>query len=184
VMRKLKFHEQKILKKVDFLNWKSDRNPRELAILRRYYIQDREDYHKYNKVCGLITKLVGEVRKLPADDPFRITITESLLKKLYQMGLISKTTSLGDVEHIPTSAFCRRRLSVVLVSLKFCPELKTAVSLVEQGQVRLGPDVVKDPALHITRDMADHISWSQGSRIRRHIKEFRDEIDDYELLGN
>ena len=43
-MRKLKHHEQKLLRKVDFLTWKQEDNIREIKILRRYYIQDREDY--------------------------------------------------------------------------------------------------------------------------------------------
>ncbi len=43
-MRKLKHHEQRLLRKVDFLSWKSEQNLREIKILRRYYIQDREDY--------------------------------------------------------------------------------------------------------------------------------------------
>ena len=56
-MRALKYHEKKLLKKVDFLDWKQDRNLREVKILRRYHIQDREDYHTYNKVVGLVTKV-------------------------------------------------------------------------------------------------------------------------------
>lgn len=31
-MRKLKYHEQKLLKKVDFLQWKSDQNIREIQV--------------------------------------------------------------------------------------------------------------------------------------------------------
>lgn len=50
-MRKLKFHEQKLLKKVDFLTWKQEENLREIKILRRYYIQDREDYVKCVLIC-------------------------------------------------------------------------------------------------------------------------------------
>ena len=68
MVRKLKFHEQKLLKKVDFLNvcyvflsnfpahrlqWKQDANLREIKVMRRYHIQDREDYHKYNRLCGV-----------------------------------------------------------------------------------------------------------------------------------
>jgi len=45
-MRQLKHHERKLLKKVDFLQWKSDQNIREVKVLRRYHIQDREDYVK------------------------------------------------------------------------------------------------------------------------------------------
>ena len=56
-LRKLKYHEAKLLKKVDFLNWKQDSNLREVKVLRRYHVQDREDYHEYNKACGMITKV-------------------------------------------------------------------------------------------------------------------------------
>ena len=34
-MRKLKHHEQKLLKKVDFLQWKSDQNIREIQVNNR-----------------------------------------------------------------------------------------------------------------------------------------------------
>jgi hypothetical protein len=113
-MRKLKFHERKLLKKVDFLQarvcvwrggraasdhvarvccsrlaaaapppralsarrrspltracrprtpryalqWKNEHNLREVQTMRRYHIQDRDDYKKYNKLCGMVTKLV------------------------------------------------------------------------------------------------------------------------------
>lgn len=56
-MRTLKYHEEKLLKKVDFLQWKGDDNIREVKIVRRYRIQNREDYHKYNRLCGSITKV-------------------------------------------------------------------------------------------------------------------------------
>ena len=38
-MRQLKHHEQKLLKKVNFLQWKSDQNVREIKVLRRYHVQ-------------------------------------------------------------------------------------------------------------------------------------------------
>ena len=43
-MRKLKHHEQKLLKKVNFFDWKKEDDLREIQILRRYHIQRREDY--------------------------------------------------------------------------------------------------------------------------------------------
>lgn len=47
MVRKLKYHEQKLLKKVDFITWKSDKNIREIKIIRKYHLQKREDYTKY-----------------------------------------------------------------------------------------------------------------------------------------
>jgi len=46
MVRKLKFHEQKLLKKVDFLQWKHENNVREIKVMRRYHIQNREDYSR------------------------------------------------------------------------------------------------------------------------------------------
>jgi U3 small nucleolar ribonucleoprotein protein IMP3 len=46
MVRKLKYHEQKLLKKVDFFNWKVDNNLSEVKVLRKYCIQKREDYTK------------------------------------------------------------------------------------------------------------------------------------------
>jgi U3 small nucleolar ribonucleoprotein protein IMP3 len=46
-MRKLKFHEKKLLKKVNFLDWKRENNHREAHVMQRYHIVERDDYKKY-----------------------------------------------------------------------------------------------------------------------------------------
>jgi hypothetical protein len=38
--------------------------------------------HRYNKLCGMVTKLVSIIKKLDPKDPFRIEMTETLLEKL------------------------------------------------------------------------------------------------------
>ena len=53
---------------------------------------------------------------------------------------------------------------------------------IEQGQIRVGPDVVRNPALHVTRDMEDHITWADGSKILRHIHTANEDLDDFDLL--
>lgn len=88
-MRKLKFHEQKLLKKVNFYDWKVESDKRESKVMHRYHLQDRQDYTHYNHIAGLVTSLISKLKKLPADDPFRIKATEQLLEKLYSMGLIN-----------------------------------------------------------------------------------------------
>jgi hypothetical protein len=49
--------------------------------MRRYHIQDRDDYKKYNKICGIITKLVSVLKRLDAQDPERIELTDQVLSK-------------------------------------------------------------------------------------------------------
>ncbi|WZN65600.1 U3 small nucleolar ribonucleoprotein [Chloropicon roscoffensis] len=180
-MRKLKYHEQKLLKKVNFLQWKRENNHRELQVLRRYHIQDRDDYSKYNKVAGLITKLVSMLKTLAADDPARIEITDLILEKLKNMGIISTKKSLSQLEEVSTSAFCRRRLPIVMVRSKMAETVPEAVTFVEQGHVRVGPETVTDPAFLVTKNMEDFVTWVDTSKIKRKVRAYNDELDDFEF---
>lgn len=99
------------------------------------------------------------------------------------MGLISKKGNLELCEKLSTSCFCRRRLAVVLVQLKFCQNLEQATTYIEQGHITIGNQVVNNPAYHISRTLEDAISWTQGSKIPKHIAEFHNNRDDYQLLN-
>ena len=67
------------------------------------------------------------------------------------MGLIPTKWSLELANKITASSFCRRRLPVVMVRAKMADSVKNATQFVEQGHVRVGPEVVKDPAFIVTR---------------------------------
>ena len=78
---------------------------------------------------------------------------------------------------------CRRRLATVLVYLKFAEHLREAVTYIEQGHVRVGPDVVTDPAFLVTRNMEDFVTWVDSSKIKRKVMEYNERLDDYDALN-
>ena len=82
MVRKLRFHEKKLLKKVDFINWEVDKNLHEVTVMRKFFIQKREDYTKYNDLSRRIRDLARQIKELDANDPFRIEATRTLLDKL------------------------------------------------------------------------------------------------------
>ncbi len=163
------------------MSWKGE-NKAEGTILRKYHIQRREDYVAYNRLCGLVTRLAAKLRQLPPSSECRIECTELLLDKLFRMGLIDTASSLAKVEALPASAFCRRRLPVVMLRLRMSETLREATKLVEQGQVRVGPECIMDPAHLVTRTMEDFVTWVDTSRTRRAVAKFNDKLDDYDLL--
>ena len=134
MVRKLKHHEQKLLKKVDFLQWKRDNNIHEIKVTRRYHLQSREDYEKYNKIIGALRKLANMIAQLDVKDSFRDQMTEQLLEKCYSMGLIPTNKGLIQIEKLPVSAMCRRRLPIVMVRLKMAETVREAVDFIEQGR--------------------------------------------------
>lgn len=138
---------------------------------------------RYNKIAGLITSLVAKLKQLPSDNEVRIRKTEALLDKLYKMGLIDTASSLVKAEKLSASAFCRRRLPIVLVRLKMAETLREAVTFIEQGHIRVGPEIVNDPAFLVTRTLEDFVTWVDSSKIKRAVQKYNDKLDDYELLG-
>ena len=84
-----------------------------------------------------------------------------------------------------------------------------AVKFVEQGHVRVGTEVVTDPAFLVvslllslapsvnyrgwfggqmligvlqTRNMEDFVTWVDSSKVKRNILKYREKLDDFDLL--
>ena len=57
-----------------------------------------------------------------------------------------------------------------------------AVKFIEQGHVRVGTEVVTDPAFLVTRNMEDFVTWVDSSKIKRTILRYREKLDDFDLL--
>ncbi|KAL5594641.1 hypothetical protein BROUX41_001560 [Berkeleyomyces rouxiae] len=182
MVRKLKYHEQKLLKKVDFVNYKKDEH-RDANVVRRYMIQKPEDYHKYNRLCGSLRQLAHRLSLLPPDNAVRRKHEELLLNKLYEMGVLSSASKLSAVEHdVTVSAFARRRLPVVMTRLRMAENVQAATKMIEQGHVRVGTETITDCAYLVTRNMEDFVTWTVGSKVKRNIMKYRDQLDDFELL--
>ncbi len=144
----------------------------------------RDDYRHYAKIVGYVTKLATQLKKLPPTDDTRIELTKQLLRKLFLAGLIDTEKSLQKAEELTVSALCRRRLPVVMLRLKMSENLKEATTFIEQGQIRVGPNVITDSAFLVTRSMEDFVTWVDSSKIRRAISKYNDKLDDFDLLGS
>lgn len=182
-MRKLKYHEQKLLKKVDFLSWEVDNNLHEVKIMKRFMINKREDYTKYNKLSREVRELARKIKDLDPKDPFRTRSSAQLLDKLYGLNLIPTKKNLELCDKITASSFCRRRLPVLMVKNNMAENLKTAVTFVQQGHVRVGIEVVTDPAFLVTRNLEDFVTWVDTSTIKKQIRTYNDIQDDFDAFA-
>lgn len=156
MVRQLKHHEQRLLRKVDFVNYKGDHGHRETAVLRRYAIQNPSDYSSYNRLAGRLRQFAHKLTLLPPDDPVRRKYEDAVLEKLFDIGVLGTggggKGKLSDVENkVSVSSFARRRLPVVMTRLRMADTVQAATKMIEQGHVRVGTDVVTDPAFLVTR---------------------------------
>ena len=205
MVRKLKHHEQRLLRKVDFINYPSDPTHRSAAVIRRYSLSNPADYSSYNRLAGSLRHLAHRLSLLPPESQFRRKQEDLLLEKLHDLGLLGigggGKGKLSDVERkITVSAFCRRRLGVVMTRLRMAETVSAANRFIEQGHVRVGTEVVTDSAFLVTRygksftnrfsgrelilsrNMEDFVTWVDSSKIKRNIMKYRDKLDDFDLL--
>ncbi|OJJ50511.1 hypothetical protein ASPZODRAFT_11376 [Penicilliopsis zonata CBS 506.65] len=188
MVRQLKHHEKKLLRKVDFYSYKSDSSHREHTIRQRYHLQNDVDYKKYNALAGSLRQLAHKLSALdPDSDPLRKKVEAEVLEKLWRMGILKQNreqgAGLSRVEReVTVSAFCRRRLAVLMVRSGMVETIKAAVTFIEQGHVRVGTEVVTDPAFLVTRNMEDFVTWVDSSKIKRTIMRYRDKMDDFDLM--
>lgn len=137
---------------------------------------------RYNKLVGSIRQLANKISLLDSRDPFRTQQEKALLEKLYNMGIITATTKFSDCRKVTVSAFCRRRLPIVMCRLKMAETVKEAVTFVEQGHIRVGPQTVTDPAFLVNRTMEDYVTWVDTSKIKRKIMKYNDKVN-VDFLG-
>jgi U3 small nucleolar ribonucleoprotein protein IMP3 len=133
-----------------------------------------------------LKQLAHRLAALPPDSVFRLKHESLLLSKLHDMGILPSTAStakLSEVEkNVTVSAFCRRRLPVILTRLRMAETVQTATKIIEQGHVRVGTETITDTAFLVTRSMEDFITWVNGSKIKRNILRYREKLDDFDLL--
>lgn len=170
-MRQLKYHEKKLLRKVDLLEWKGTPSQREHAITQKYFIEERETYPMYNVIVGKIKRLSIALAKLSDNEVLKQTVVKELTNKLYSAGII-RSKSLLECAKVGVWSFCERRLSTVVERTKMVPDIKTGVTFIKGGHVKVGTETVTEPSLLITRLMEDYVTWRDGSKVKETIKEF------------
>jgi U3 small nucleolar ribonucleoprotein protein IMP3 len=69
-----------------------------------------------------------------------------------------------------------------MVKQKFAEHLREAVTYVEQGHVRVGPETVTNPAFLVTRNMEDFMTWVDSSKIKRKVLAYNEQLDDYDAM--
>lgn len=55
---------------------------------------------------------------------------------------------------------------------KMSETITGATKLIEQGHVRIGPELVKDPAFLVSRTLEDFVTWVDSSAIKKHVMEY------------
>jgi len=178
VHRRFKYHEKKMLRKVDFMQYQDDLW-HEAYCIPKYNLTDREDYRRYLRLVGLMKSEMSALRVLPPSSKIRIEVTDQMLKKLYDMGLIQERLGLAEIDKLGVENFCKRRLSAVLVKMRMAGNHKLASEMIEHGHVRVGVTQVRDPAFLVPRALEPFVTWVDSSKIKKHVENFASQGEDY-----
>lgn len=135
MVRHLRHHEKKLLKKVDFLQWDQRDDDKERKICHRFAIDKPDEYLAYRKLCAYIRRLADMLKVLPAEDDFRKKTLEHLCIKLCSMGVLKPSQkSLADLAEVAITKFCARRFASIVQSSRMSDSIEHAKTLIEDGR--------------------------------------------------
>ncbi|KAM9949105.1 hypothetical protein ACTFIY_005554 [Dictyostelium cf. discoideum] len=177
--RKLKYHEEKLLKKTNFKHYRRE-NQKDVENIGRFGLKGKEEYAEYTKLVAQYKHVLKEISDLSDQDPVKQKLLSDLSEKLYNMGVIDLKQP-SELVKVNASSFCRRRAVVMLVKKKFAEHLTQAFGLLSHGHVRIGPETIQDPALIITRKSEDLLTWVDNSTMKKKVQEYNGILDDYDL---
>mmetsp|Transcript_3531 Transcript_3531/g.13506 ORF Transcript_3531/g.13506 Transcript_3531/m.13506 type:complete len:203 (-) Transcript_3531:640-1248(-) len=196
-LRSLKPHERRIVKKVDFYNWKTEEKvTAKIAIInhiRNFGLSGHDEYYRYNdirkKINECLLDLYGKRMNAASSDGelkgFLDSQIDVLCDKLYAMGVLDGKNEFKEsfTKHgIPIDRFLRRRLTFVMSNeLGMGETVKKANRFIKDGHVKVGPKVITDPAFLVTRTLEDYVTWSQKSNIRKTVLKYNNMWDDYDV---
>ena len=137
----------------------------------------------YQKVVNQVNETIKEIKAMDSKThmEFKKQQFEILSQKLYDMGVLDTLNELETKSRVTVERFCRRRLSYLCQVTHLAENVTLASDYVQHGHIRIGPEIVKDPAFIVSRGLEDFIAWAHGSRIRETVKRYNDEYDDYEI---
>lgn len=180
-MRNLKYHEKKLLKKVNLDEWKKTNTQREQLVTTKYLLHDRDQYVEYNILVGKIRKLTESLARLDDTNVTKKFITNKMNEKLYALGIIEEKKLVKCIK-VTVSDFCKRRLPIVVAHKKLVENFKDADKFVQHGHFKVGTTVTTNPSLLIPRDMEEFVKWADNSKIKKKIDMEADEYDDFEYM--
>ncbi|PIO63619.1 S4 domain protein [Teladorsagia circumcincta] len=89
MVRKLKLHEKKLLKKTDFIQWEVDQQGKQTEQMRKYNITKREHYSLYNKLAAEVSAACFARRRLPV-----------VMKKIGMVDSIRQASDFVEQGHV------------------------------------------------------------------------------------
>lgn len=196
-MRKLRFHESRLLRKTNFLKYEETATEQDHKLIAMYQIENRDQLVIYKRIVSMVKEISYSLAALtqmnektsnsainiekldiPAHRRVIEGLTRSFTDKLYKHGLIRKN-NLKDAANLKISDLCERRVTTLLKRHNFTNSIKEAVKLIKQGHILIGNKPIYSTDVLVTNGMENFIHWKDSSKHKKCIEQFNGCFDEY-----
>lgn len=170
-MRKLKFHESRLLRKNKFLIPTYNNDYKLISIFQI----KKEEFYKIKKIHSIIKQIALSlvINKNSSNE----NLIKKFLNILYFYGFISEK-KLILAYNLKLNNLLERKLSFLLKVQNLANSIVEAKKIIFAGHIKLGNKRINNDIL-ISKNMENFISWDDNSKIKRCIDRFNNELDDY-----
>jgi len=141
--------------------WQSDRLESEKDVLYNYSLKNKKEIWRMQ---AILNKYQDIAKKLANDDSdYGKKTKESLINKLYKMGLLKKSAHIDDVLSLNVGDILGRRLQSMVYNQKLAKTMKQARQFIVHGHILIGDKRVDSPSYIVPLVEESKITFSDNS---------------------
>ncbi len=141
--------------------WGKERLLREIELVGRYGLKNKKELWI---ASSLARKLRHQARSLLGLLPeVRAEREQTLLKRLYRLGLVGENASLDDVLGLTAEHILERRLQTIVYKKGLARTIHQARQLIVHGHIAIGGRRITSPGHLVAREEENLIEYAPGS---------------------
>jgi len=153
----------------------------ELRLIGVYGLRNkRELWRKRTELSTLRRRARGMLSMDPVE---RADDQRALIRKLYNLGLVSENAGLEDVLTLNIQEILERRLQTVVFRRKLAKTPYQARQFITHGHIALGGRKVKAPSYHVSLMDEESLDYAESSPLHAREHPLRQEMTQEELKG-
>ena len=143
--------------------FQKERMTEELGFLGKYGLRNKREFWKFRTMLGRWRGIARQSRTLPAEKAAEVQ--QTLIKKLYRLGIIGQDAEFEDVLHINVEDVLKRRLQTQVYERGLASTVYQARQFIVHGHVQVNGKKITAPSYIVKREEEDTISFVASSSL-------------------
>lgn len=143
--------------------WEKARIDEEKELNNEYYFKNKKEIWRLDSILKSYKARLKKLVVATGDQAEKEKV--QLLKKVQDLGLLQKTSRLGDILGLTLTDIVERRLQTIVFKLHLASSMNQARQFITHGHVKVGDKKITSPNFIVPKDLEKKIQFIETSKL-------------------